>query len=86
MLKNTITLLIFISIILFFYFVFVQYFSEKNIKKINLNRSGIEKNLVDSSSNLPLLENDTNNVIEFNSGFNAENKTERKFWNLFKKK
>tara|TARA_B100001540_G_C15443711_1_gene477852 strand:+ start:206 stop:466 length:261 start_codon:yes stop_codon:yes gene_type:complete len=86
MLKNTITLLIFLSVVIFFYFVFIQYFSEENIKKINLNRSGIDKNLVDSSSNLPFLENDTNNVIEFNSGFNIENKTERKFWNLFKKK
>lgn len=86
MLKNTITLLIFIFVVIFFYFVFIQYFSEENIKKINLNRLGIDKSLVDNSSNLPFLENDTNNVIEFNSGFNIENKTKRKFWNLFKKK
>ena len=29
--------------------------------------------------------NDTNNVIEFNSGFEKINKIERNFWKLFKK-
>ena len=35
---------------------------------------------------LPVLLNDTNNVIEFNSGFKEKNnKIKRNFWKLFKK-
>ena len=83
MLKNTILLTIFI---LFFYFVVFYYLSEENIKKINLNRIDINKNLVNKSSNLPFLKNDTDNVVEFNSGFNTENKNKRKFWDLIEKK
>ncbi len=86
MLKKIILLLIFILIVLFFYFTFFYYISEENIKKINLNRSNIVKNLNDETESLPFLENDTNNVIEFNSGFNSENKTKRNFWDLIKKK
>ena len=57
--------------------------SEKNIKIINQNRSNI-KNIVNSNiKNLPLLKNDTNNVIEFNNGFNElKKKSNKNFWNL----
>ena len=35
---------------------------------------------------LPILKNDTYNVIEFNSGYDTNNnKIKRNFWNLFKK-
>ncbi len=86
MFKKTVILLIFILTVLFFYFVILHYLSEANIKKINLNRSNVEKNLANKSLNLPFLDNDTNNVIEFNSGFNLENKNKRKFWDLIKRK
>ena len=86
MLKNTILLSIFILTILFFYFIVIYYLSEENIKKINLNRSNIKDTLVEKSFNLPFLDNDTNNVIEFNYGFNSENKTKRNFWDLIKRK
>ena len=37
-------------------------------------------------SNLPILKNDTDNVIEFNEGFSNEIKNDkpRSFWNLLK--
>ena len=37
-------------------------------------------------SDLPILENDTNNVIEFNDGFSdaIKNDKPRSFWNLLK--
>ena len=42
----------------------------------------IKKNMTE----LPVLSNNTNNVIEFNSGYeNESNKIERNFWRLFKK-
>ena len=86
MFKKIILLTSLISTILFFYLVSIYYHSEANIKKINLNRSSVKENLAEKSFNLPFLPNDTNNVIEFNSGFNLENKTNRKFWDLIKRK
>jgi len=84
MLKKIILLSVFILNVLFFYFVVLYYISETNIKKLNLNRSNIEESLAEKSFNLPFLDNDTNNVIEFNSGFNLEKKSKRKFWDLIK--
>ena len=85
MLKKIIIFLLFLLTIIFFYHVTEYYFSKENIKKINLNRSEVNENLIDKSLSLPFLSNDTNNVIEFNSGFNLENKTKRKFWDLIKR-
>ena len=75
-----------ILILLFFVYVFNYYSSNKNIKNINLTRSNIEEILKNKTSDLPVLRNDTNNVIEFNSSFTDEIKSneQRNFWNLFK--
>jgi len=53
-----------------------------------LNRSNIEEILKNKISNLPILENDTQNVIEFNSSFSEEikNNEPRSFWDLLKLK
>ena len=55
-------------------------------KNFNFNRQNINKTLNKKISNLPVLKNDTNNVIEFNDGFNTKNKDDkpRSFWNLLK--
>ena len=81
-----INLLILIIIFLFFYIIFSYYSSNKNIKNINLKRLNIEEILKDKTSNLIVLDNDTNNVIEFNSSFSEEIKgdEQRNFWNLLK--
>ena len=77
----------FIIILLFTYSVFSIYFSEKNIKKINTNRSEIKKTFKNYSSNLAVLESDTENVIFYNSEKILEKKIKkRKFWELLKKK
>jgi len=60
--------------------------SDKNIKNINTNRTSVYKKIESNISNLPLLTNDTKDVIEFNSGYrNDNNKIKRNFWELFKK-
>ena len=71
---------------LFFFNIYNYYSSNKNIKNINLNRSNIEEIVKTKISNIPILENDTNNVIEFNSSFSEEIKDNkpRSFWNLLK--
>ena len=76
----------FLLVIIFFSFVSVNYISEKNIKTINSNRSNLEKIVVEQSNGLKILKNDTDQVIEYNSGYNNLNsKPKRNFWNLFKK-
>ena len=87
MLKKISYSLILIFIFTFFYFVISHYYSDINIKIINSNRSNFEETLKIKTSNLYILKNDTNNVIEFNSGFNIKEKNEvkRSFWELFDK-
>ena len=86
MIKNTLSVLIFLIIMLFFFLIFNTYFSNNQQKKINKNRSIISKKIQNNIYELPVLINDTYNVIKFNSGFeNENNKIERNFWKLFKK-
>ncbi len=75
-----------VIIFLFFFIVYNYYSSNKNIKNVNLNRLNIQENLKSQSTNLPILDNDTNDVIEFNSSFSNEIEKEKKrnFWNLLK--
>ncbi len=86
MLIRIFNILLFLIIITFYFFVYRYYFSENNIKNIENKRVNVEKDLIEKTSNLPILKNDTNNVIEFNSGFNEQiNDTQpRKFWQLLK--
>ena len=86
MFKEIYKVIYFIIILLFVYLLFAIYFSEENIKKIKKNRVHIENSLKDYLSNLPILENDTNDVITYNSSEFLEKKIKkRKFWELLKK-
>ena len=86
MFKEIYKVVYFIIILLFVYLLFVIYFSEENIKKIKKNRVHIENSLKDYLSILPILENDTNDVIIYNSSEFLEKKIKkRKFWELLKK-
>ena len=86
MIKNIFSVLVFIFIIFFLFLVISTYFSNSQEKKINKNRKEIIQKINDNLHKLPVLINDTNNVIKFNSGFENENiETERNFWKLFKK-
>ena len=75
-----------ILVIIFFGSIFKYYSSNINIKNKEFNRNNIDQILNDKISNLPILKNDTNNVIEFNDGFSNEIKNDkpRSFWNLLK--
>ena len=86
MFKEIYKVIYFIIILLFVYLLFAIYFSEENIKKIKKNRVNIENSLKDYMSNLPILENDTKDVIIYNSSEFLEKKIKkRKFWELLKK-
>ena len=87
MFKEIYKVIYFIIILIFVYFLFAIYFSEENIKKIKKNRVNIENSFKDYLSNLPILENDTNDVIIYNSSEFLEKKIKkRKIWELLKKK
>jgi c-di-AMP phosphodiesterase-like protein len=84
MIKNILSVLVFLFSILFLYFVVNTYFSDNQQTKINKNRKTILKKIINNTKGLPILLNDTNKVIEFNSDFKNENKKkERNFWRLF---
>ena len=76
-----------IALILFFFFnIYSFYSSNKNLELKEFNRNNIDQIINTKISNLPILKNDTNNVIEFNDGFSNEIKNDkpRSFWNLLK--
>ena len=86
MIVNIIKFLILALILSFFMTTYNYYISEKNIDIVKNNRKNKEINVQRNISNLPVLFNDTDDVIEFNSGFNNSNeqKFKRSFWELFK--
>ena len=79
-------LLLLIIICLFLFNIYKYYSSGNNINKVKLNRSNIEKIVKNKILEVTILENDTDNVIEFNSSFSDEIKDNkpRSFWNLLK--
>ena len=76
-----------LSILIFTYIVFKNY-SNINIDIKNYNRANIDQILKEKVIGLPVLANDTDNVIEFNDSFENFMKDEKKrsFWNLLKNK
>ena len=84
--QKIISIFFLILVIIFFGSTFKYYSSNINIKNKEFNRNNIDQILNDKISNLPILKNDTDNVIEFNDGFSNEIKNDkpRSFWNLLK--
>lgn len=81
--------IIFLLLVLTFFLATYKYYSSnKNTQIKNFNRNNINDIINSKVSNLPILKNDTNDVIEFNDGFTNEIKHEksRSFWDLLKSK
>ena len=74
-------------IIIFIFSISNYYFSKKNINSKNFNRSNINQILKEKITDLPILLNDTDNVIEFNNSIENETdiKKKRSFWDLIKR-
>jgi hypothetical protein len=81
-------ILFLLLIFLFCLTIYKYYFSSKNIKLKNFNRMNINQIINDKIYNLPILADDTNNVIEFNDSFSEKNDIDkqRSFWDLLKSK
>jgi len=80
-------IIFFISFCFFAILMTYYYFSEENIRKTNRNRTSYNFNLKFNKLNLPILENDTNNIIEFKNDIEIykKNKKKYKFWDLIDK-
>ena len=75
--------LMYILIIFFFiFFTTRHYCSEKNILKHNRKMNNVDNNLILNDENIPVLKNDTNNIIEYVNNNQNENKKKYKFWEL----
>ena len=75
------SLVIFILLTVFFYF------SEKNIVNTQKTRSMHNVKIKNKLKNLPLLKNDTGNIIEFSDDIESFKKKKKKylFWKLLEK-
>ena len=75
--------LIFIAIIIIFlFFTGRYYFSNDNIKNSYRSYKNINQKIKDYSKNLPLLKNDTENVIEYVKQTDKKKKKKFNFWKL----
>ena len=77
----------FLLIIIFILSIYNYYSSNKNIDAKNYNRKNIDQILREKIIDLPVLKNDTDNVIEFNNSLKdgIEENKRRSFWDLLKK-
>ena len=79
--------IMFLLTFIFLLSIYNYYSSNKNIDAKNYNRKNIDRILKEKIFDLPVLKNDTNNVIEFNNSLkdDIEENKKRSFWNLLKK-
>tara|TARA_B100000131_G_C17969161_1_gene553711 strand:+ start:537 stop:812 length:276 start_codon:yes stop_codon:yes gene_type:complete len=74
-------------LIFFVFLVNGYYFSDSNRKKTNISRTTYSLNQITKSEDLPLLKNDTDNVITYKEDVEEyiKNKKNYTFWELLKK-
>ena len=86
--KKVFNIFFFCLVLVFFLFTYKYYSSQINIEAKDFNRMNIDEIINQKITNIPVLKNDTNNVIQFNDGYSDEikNEKQRSFWNLLKSK
>ena len=83
MLNKIFSIIQFLTIIFFVFTINYYYFSDSNIQKVNKNRINLSYNLSKNLHELPLLNNDTNNIIEYpNDDTSIQKIKKRFFWDL----
>ena len=82
MLKEIKYLLFIVVILLFIFFTGKYYFSDENIRKSYRSYQNIDEKIKIYSKELPILENDTNNIIEYVKQTNKKKKKKFNFWKL----
>ena len=82
MLKEIKYLIFIVIIVLFIFFTGKYYFSNENIKNSYRSYKNIDQKIKDYSKNLPLLKNDTENIIEYVKQTDKKKKKKFNFWKL----
>ena len=79
--KKIINIFFLISFITFIFLVTKYYFSEKNLILTNKSRSSYTLNLKKYETKLPILKNDTNNIITYIDDLEEfKNKRKKRIW------
>tara|TARA_B100000965_G_scaffold381724_1_gene379432 strand:+ start:789 stop:1052 length:264 start_codon:yes stop_codon:yes gene_type:complete len=85
MLKEVKYLFFILIILIFIFFVGKHYFSDLNKKKSYRSEKNISQKVNLYSKNLPTLENDTLNIIEYSKNTKTKKKKKFSFWELIGK-
>ena len=86
--SSILNIILTIFILIFSFSIYKYYSSSQNLKAKDFNRTNINQIINNKTSELPILPNDTNNVIVFNDSFSNKKEKDkpRSFWNLLKSK
>ena len=82
MLKEIKYLVFIVIITIFIFFTGRYYFSDENIKNSYRSYKNIDEKVKIYSKNLPLLKNDTENIIEYVKQTDKKKKKKFNFWKL----
>ncbi len=74
----------FLIIMIFLIFSIKFYLSDENKKKTFRNLSSIDKNINIYKSQLPIISNDTDNIVNYLTNDDNSNKKKYSFWDLLK--
>ena len=87
MLKKIINIFCLVSFFIFIILTTRFYFSDQNIRETNKSRSLYLAKLINNAQNLPLLKNDTDDIIEYIDDIEIYKKKKKKytFWDLIGK-
>ena len=85
MIKEVKYLLFAVVILLFIFFTGKYYFSDAHKKKSYRSLNDINKKIETYSNNIPILENNTQNIIEYVENTKIKKKKKYFFWDLIKK-
>ncbi len=85
MLKEIKYFIFLLVICLFIFFVSRYYFSDNNKKNSYRSFNNIDKKIKLYSTKIPILENDTVDIIEYSKNTNNKKKKKFSFWDLISK-
>ena len=85
MIKEIKYLVFTIIIFIFLFFIARYYFSDHNIKKSYRSLTNINNKINLYAENLPILENNTNDIIEYINETKTKKKKKYNFWELLDK-